>query len=235
MNTLSSSIALRTISSYKHEEKAGGKPESEARQLLRSVLQHVILFPVLKMFLDEFEVTGLENLSGIKGPCVYVANHSSHADTAVILLALPQEYRSRLAIAAAADYFYQNKIIAAIVTLILNTFAFDRQHPLIGFKKAKEVVRHGNSLLIYPEGTRTMPGNSSGFKPGFALLARQLGVPVVPIGLEGSYEMLPKGSGFPKRSSVRVAIGSPIYPQGQSSEELMQATEVRVNVLAHVA
>ena len=201
----------------------------------RWVLQNILLFPVMRFYSKSFTVTGLENLKSLKGPCVYVANHSSHADTGIILLALPEYQRESLSIAAAADYFYKNKWIGAFMTLLLNTFPFDRKQPLLGFRKAKEVLREGSSLLIFPEGTRSTPLSQAHFKPGFALLARQLGVPVVPIGIEGAYEMLPKGNALPKKTDVRISFGEPIYPAGRTSEELADVLEERVRALSRVA
>lgn len=205
------------------------------QKYMRWLLQQVLLFPVLRFYSKSFTICGLKNLESIDGPCVYVANHSSHADTGIILLALPEARRTELSIAAAADYFYRKKWIGAFFTLLLNTFAFDRKQPLMGFRKSREILRKGSSLLIFPEGTRTDPLAHHHFKPGFALLARQLGVPVVPIGIEGGYEMLPKGTSWPRKARVRISFGEPIYPAGQSVEELAQTLEKRVRALAEVA
>lgn len=213
----------------------GSAPTGEVLALIRDLLQKLILFPVLRSFSPEFKILGLEKLERLAGPCVFVANHSSHADTAIILYALPERLRSGLAIAAAADYFYKNSFVAALVTLVLNTFPFVRSNPKQGLKKAREVLCNGNSLLIYPEGTRKQPREHVCFKTGFAALACQLSLPVVPIRIEGSYEMLPKGVWLPRRSSIRISFAEPVYPVGQSRNELAHLVESRVDELLAAA
>jgi len=203
--------------------------------LLRSLLQNVLLFPFLKNHCKSFQVSGLENLEDLQGPCVFVANHSSHADVAIILLALPPRLRARLAIAAAADYFYEKKKLGAVVTLLLNTFPFDRSHPRQGLQQGKQVLQTGQSLLIFPEGTRTKPECKASFKRGFAALACQMKVPIVPIYICGSHEMLPKGSKWPQKAAVHISFGEPVMPEGQSSLEIAHIVETKVEQLAFVA
>lgn len=221
-----------------HSELAD-KPSSFLPSLLnmqlRQCLQNYILFPFLKHYCRDFKVIGLHNLEPLQGPCLFVSNHASHADTAIILCALPPRHKSMLAVAAAADYFYKNKLIAALVTLVLNTFPFERSHPRRGFLRGKQVLQSGQSLLIFPEGTRAKPSDHLSFKRGFAALACNLGLPVVPICIEGSYNMLPKGAKWPRQASVQIIFGQAIYPAGQSSTELAQLAENRVHGLSPAA
>lgn len=202
---------------------------------LRPALQSLVLFPVFKHFSQSIEIEGIENLQSIEGPVVFVANHSSHADTAAILYALPGEHRRRLCIAAAADYFYKSRVVGFIVNLLMNTFPFERNNPRKGLQLAKAVLRNGQSLLIYPEGTRSISGNCITFKRGFACLSCQLGIPVVPIRVEGSREMLPKGTFWPRKARIRVAFAEPIFPKGHKSDELAHLAEESVRLLAHAA
>ena len=68
----------------------------------------------------------------------------------------------------------------------------------------------GYSLLVFPEGTRSTDGRIAPFKPGIGLLARELGLPVVPIYLDGLFRVLPKGQNLPRPGRVRVIIGVPL-------------------------
>lgn len=207
-----------------------------SRLLVRRVLQNCFLFPFLRHYCSEFAVVGLEKLEGLSGPCVFVSNHSSHADVAIILAALPSRHRDKLAIAAAAEYFYTKKTLGAIVTLMLNTFAFEREHPRSGMLKARRVLEGGQSLLIFPQGTRSNPASCVGFKRGFASLACKLGLPIVPICIEGSFEMLPKGSNWPRKTDVKITFGEPIYAkQSESVSQLAHEVEDRVQRLSIVA
>src|SRR5262249_20316944 len=140
--------------------------------------------------------------------------------------------KTKLAIAAAADYFYRNKFVGAFVSAMLNTFPFDRQHPRQGLVYGKEILRSGKSLLIFPEGTRAKPADHLNFKRGFAALACQLGLPVVPIHIDGSYEMMPKGTHFPRRASIHISFGKPLIPSGRNSSELAMLAQSSVENLA---
>lgn len=187
-------------------------------------LQHIFLYPILNFNMSEIQIEGLENLDTLEGPAIFVANHRSHADTAVILYALPNRLKRRLAIAAAQDYFYKNKVLGLCVTAVLNTFAFDRTNARKALIAARQFLKAGNSLLIYPEGGRS----SRSFKRGFAMLAAQEGLPVVPIAISGTHEMLPKGTFFPKRASIRIVFGEPVVPGESSSSELAVKVENKV-------
>lgn len=203
--------------------------------IFRPALQEMFLFPVLRFYASKFRIEGLNKLAGIKGPVVFVANHSSHADTAIILMALPLRLKRNLVVAAAADYFYTNKLVGSVVSLLMNTFAFERKNPRKGMRKAKECLKQGNSLLIYPEGHRATPDEQICFKRGFASLACQFKLPVVPIAIEGSHQMLPKGKNWPQEAAIRISFGEPIYPCGQDSNELAHIAEEKVVALKRAA
>jgi len=79
---------------------------------------------VLNPLMDYYaarRASGREMLENVKGPVILVANHASHLDTPVILSALPRRLRKRTVVAAAADYFYKNRVVAWLVSLIFNT------------------------------------------------------------------------------------------------------------------
>lgn len=153
----------------------------------------------------------MEHLRDLELPVLFVANHSSHVDTISIIRALPARIRTRLAVAAASDYFFRIAIVGRITSLLLNAFAFSREGAV------RESLEHcglladkGWSVLIYPEGTRSPTGELLPFKPGIGLLASGLGVPVVPVAVFGGHEVLPKGRVIPRRAPVRVRFGAPL-------------------------
>jgi hypothetical protein len=86
-----------------------------ARSWLAGVVRENFLRFVLNPTMDYYaarRATGKEKLEGVKGPVILVANHASHMDTPVILSALPRKLRKRTVVAAAADYFYKNRVVA---------------------------------------------------------------------------------------------------------------------------
>ena len=121
-------------------------------------------------------VEGLDVLSRIDGPVIFAANHASHLDTPLILLSLPDEWRRRTAVAAAADYFFDTWWRAVGSAMVFNTFPIDRRGGSMATTPG-EVLADGWSLVIFPEGTRSKDGWVGRFQLGAAYLACQHGVP----------------------------------------------------------
>jgi len=71
------------------------------------------------------------------------------------------------------------------------------------------------SVLIYPEGTRSLTGEMAYFKPGIGLIATEMLAPVIPVKLEGLYDILPKGKLWPRRGKVGVNFGKPLFFKGE--------------------
>jgi 1-acyl-sn-glycerol-3-phosphate acyltransferase len=138
---------------------------------------------------------------------VFVANHSSHADTAAVLAAMPRDVRRGLAPAAAEDYFFRSRVRGGIVRALTGAFPFPR-HGTDGIERAWSLLRSGRSVLLYPEGTRSRDGSIAPFKCGVGILARR-GVTVVPVGIAGTKNVLSKGRRLPSQASVSVAFGHP--------------------------
>ena len=91
----------------------------------------------------------------------------------------------------------------------------------------------GYNLLVFPEGTRSTNGQIAPFKPGIGLLARELGLPVVPIYLDGLFQVLPKGQNLPHPGQVRVIIGAPLrVDPGLGNAEAAAQLEAALRALA---
>jgi 1-acyl-sn-glycerol-3-phosphate acyltransferase len=167
--------------------------------------------------------TGREKLAGLKGPVILVANHASHMDTPVILAALPRKLRKRTAVAAAADYFYRNRLVAAAVSLVFNTVPIERRGGGLknGGGHLDKLLDQGWNLLLYPEGTRTRDGGPGRVRRGAAVLAAAHNLAIVPIRVTGTRDAMPPGRFWPKRRRgkvvstrhpVEVSFGEPIRP-----------------------
>lgn len=203
------------------------------KRKFRLLLQELLLFPFLRLFCKSFELRGLEKLSDLKGPCIIVSNHSSHADTAAILMALPEHIRANLAIAAASDYFFKNKLMANFLTVLLNIFPFDRNSSLKAFRDSARIIKSGASLLIYPQGSRD--DEAVDFRPGFAALACQFKLPVIVVSVAGSEKMLPKGASWPKRADLQISFSSPIDSFELETAQLRLIAQTRLDQLKGVA
>jgi 1-acyl-sn-glycerol-3-phosphate acyltransferase len=157
------------------------------------------------------KVIGTDRLERVEGPVILAANHHSHADTGILLATLPVHIRKRLAIAAGADYFFPNRVAAAASALVIGAIPIERTKlSKLSISNSIGVLESGRSLLIFPEGGRSPDGWSRKHRPGAAFLANQTGAPVVPVYLDGTGTVLPKGKFFPRRAPSAVVFGAPM-------------------------
>ena len=195
----------------------------------REVAQKGALEPLFRSQVRT-RVEGLDVLDRIEGPVVFAANHASHLDTPLILLSLPDEWRRRTAVAAAADYFFDTWWRAVGSSLLFNTFPIDRRGGAMATTPG-EVLDEGWSLVIFPEGTRSKDGWMGRFRMGAAYLAHEHGVPVVPVAHRGTFAAMPRGQGWPSRGrrQLTVRFGEPLRAhEGESVRDF--ATRVRDGV-----
>ncbi|MQA79949.1 MAG: 1-acyl-sn-glycerol-3-phosphate acyltransferase [Streptosporangiales bacterium] len=185
---------------------------SPAGIALRDVVQRVGLGPLLR-FEVEPRVSGLDVLDGLRPPVIFVANHSSHLDTPLVLCTLPNRWRRRTAVAAAADYFFDTWWRATGSAIVFNTFPIERRGGQLATTPGS-VLEEGWNVVVFPEGTRSPDGWGGRFRLGAAYLAVQHNVPVVPIALRGAYAAMPRGRGWPVpgRPPVRVRYGRALVP-----------------------
>ncbi|WP_322983588.1 lysophospholipid acyltransferase family protein [Streptomyces sp. S584] len=204
-------------------------------RILRRTMHRTVLTPYMWVCARP-RVEGRENLESLSGPAVFVANHASHLDTPLILGALPGSIASRLAVGAAADYFFTSAVTGVSTALLFNAFPVQRSGSRRGGRDgAKILLDEGWSVLLFPEGTRSADGTLGAFKTGAARLCLEAGVPAVPVGLCGTYSVIPRGRRIPVQDGtrVRVRFGQPIIPAvGETSHELRDRMRQRVNELA---
>src|SRR3954447_20625910 len=168
--------------------------------------------PVMAWYVRR-RIEGREVFRSARPPVVFVANHSSHMDTPAILRALPRAWRQRTAVAAAADYFYRKRWVAAAVSLLFSTVPISRKGG--GMEKGAadhlhRLIRQRWNLLLYPEGTRSRDGSRGKLHSGAAVLAAAHDVAILPIYVNGTREAMPPGRRWPKRFRAgRTAAGGP--------------------------
>ncbi|MDQ6779508.1 MAG: 1-acyl-sn-glycerol-3-phosphate acyltransferase [Actinomycetota bacterium] len=183
-------------------------------------------------------ITGLEHLERVAGPAIFVANHCSHVDTPVLLLALPAAWRRRTAVAAAADYFYGTRLLAGAVSLAFGTVPIERDGNGAGADAAhiRRLLDDGWNLVVFAEGTRSRDGNVGRMRSGAAVLAAEHGVPIVPVYISGTHDAMPIGRHWmvrPEggrrfaRHTITVSFGAPIDAArlGDCSETMARVRE----------
>ncbi|HWF83725.1 MAG TPA: lysophospholipid acyltransferase family protein [Vicinamibacterales bacterium] len=152
------------------------------------------------------------------GPFLLCSNHSSHLDSAVLMVAAGHSFDS-FRLLAAADYFDPQSTTGRLTRVMLNIIAIDRasEHSVRlrrTVAECRELIRTQQVRLIaFPEGTRSTSGELLPFKRGAAFLALALALPVVPAYIDGARRSLPKGSWIPKPKPIRVQFGRTIRPE----------------------
>ncbi|HXM53876.1 MAG TPA: lysophospholipid acyltransferase family protein [Candidatus Dormibacteraeota bacterium] len=166
-------------------------------------------------------------------PALLVSNHVSHADTPILLAALPDRARERTVVGAAADYWYARPWLGRLVSLWLNTFPFSRTGGAQAVLHSSSVLlRSGWNLLIYPEGSRSPDGRMQPFQPGVGHLANETRSPVVPVHVRGTHRVMPKGRRYFLPAPVDVRFGKPLEPgPGEGSRAFTQRVEEAVREL----
>ncbi len=154
-------------------------------------------------------------------PAIVVSNHCSHLDMGLVKFALGP-YGRKLVALAASDYFFEgNKWWVAYFEQLTNLQPISRKQGFrASLEQAKGVIAAGNVVLLFPEGTRRTDGSIGDFKPLVGRLALETGVDILPLHLDGTFEILPKGAVLPKGRDVTVRIGPPL-----EMKELRRITE----------
>jgi 1-acyl-sn-glycerol-3-phosphate acyltransferase len=170
-------------------------------------------------------VEGLDVLESLRPPVMFVSNHSSHLDTPLILCSLPEPWRDRTAVGAAADYFFDVRWRAASTALVFNTFPIERQGSGRGISTARRLVDEGWNLVVFPEGTRSRDGWVQRFRHGTARLSIEYGLPMVPIAIRGAFGAMPRGRSWPVRGRypVSVRFGPPLRPEPEEDHRVLSA------------
>lgn len=216
MSTTSTLIAVPSLPESEHNsvDADGGALVRIACSLRRR------MWRVVTALSGGVTVTGRWRVSG---GCVVVANHSSHADTAVLLAALPAD--ARPVFAAAADYWFDVPVRRFVATSLAGVLPVSRRGggAYAGLlAAARPALRAGRCVVIYPEGTRSTDGQIGEFHSGAVRLARECGVPLVPVAVTGTADVLPKGGRFNPGSPMEVRIGDPVDADRASAPELRE-------------
>ena len=198
-------------------------------------LAHYLLVCPAVFFLGWPHIEGRENLHGVTGPVLVIANHISHVDVGFVQTVLPARIGNRLATATGGEALeaYRtppparnflarayDRIAWALGVSLLNLFPLPRA---AGFREsfayAGECVDRGYSILIFPEGRHTTDGKINSFRSGIGLLVNNLKIPIVPIRIDGLFELKQAGRKFALPGQVHIKIGHPIYVSSQTDPE----------------
>ena len=204
------------------------------------------ILPLGRLF-ARMQVDGLEHVRHLEGPVVFASNHQSHLDVPVILAALPGHVRARVAPAMLKEFFtphfhpeghtwrqrFTSSLNYYLACFFFNGFPIPQReagtrHTL---RYMGDLLNGGWSILIFPEGVRAETGALKPFRGGVGMIASRLGVPVVPVRLDGVDRLLRPEWKMVRPGRVRVAFGAPLHLHGDDYAALALQVEDQVRSL----
>lgn len=205
---------------------------------LRTALLAVVVLPLTRIMAWP-TIRGKQRLAGVCGPVVFVCNHISLVDHAFVLLALPGALRRTLAIAMDAETLHKwrhpptgtpffvrlcGSFQYFLAIAVFNGFYLPQKSGFRrSFASAGELMDRGFSILIFPEGQRTKHGQLHPFLAGTGLLISQLSAPVVPMRIDGLWELRQARKRFARPGRVALTIGEPLRYSAAAEPERIAA------------
>jgi long-chain acyl-CoA synthetase len=222
-------------------------PQNWLVTAFRIFVYYLLVWPATYLLASP-RIRGGKNLKGFRGPALVVSNHVTYVDIGWILAGLPARFRHRLATAMRAERIEtmlkppkQMNLLERIserwsyflVFALFNVFPLPKES---GFRQsfsfAGDLADRGWNILIFPEGITTPNGELQPFRSGIGLLAKQLNLPVIPIRLDGLYDMKEANRILHRPGRVRVSIGEPVhFPSNWETSQITRDLEERVRGL----
>lgn len=171
-----------------------------------------------RVFLLPISVTGRENIDKDTS-YVFVANHQGSFDIFLIYGFLHRNFKWMM------KQSLRNVPMVGKASEAAGFIFVDKSSPrkiVETIKKAEKVLQGGTSMVVFPEGARTYTGRMRDFKKGAFLMADQLQLPVVPLTIDGAFEVMPRTSHLLSWHPMKLTIHPPVYPTGKKGEENLQ-------------
>jgi 1-acyl-sn-glycerol-3-phosphate acyltransferase len=165
-----------------------------------------LMLNLVRLFLgDGLHVEGLENVP--RGGCIVAGNHLATCDPPLIGALIRRHDVHYMAKAEAFDRVATGWLIAGYNAFPVQRHTADR----LAIRRSLAVLAQGRVLIMMPEGTRSPDATLQRAEPGVGLIARRSGAPVVPVGVWGSENAMPKGVVIPRHAEVHVRYGAPVH------------------------
>jgi long-chain acyl-CoA synthetase len=201
--------AILSETSLSRDTEAQPKFTGPGLTLIKFLCLKFLYYLVFRVFL-RLESRGVERLPH-EGAFLLCPNHLSYLDSFIVLSILPYHIFRRMFFVGASEYFtaWPMKILGRLANIIP---VDPDTHLLRAMKVGAIGLRQGRILCIFPEGARSFDGELKDFKKGAAILACEVGVPMVPVAIQGTYEVWARDSLRIRPHKVRVGFGSPLTP-----------------------
>ena len=162
---------------------------------------------------------------------ILIANHNSHMDTMAIMSAIPARYIHRVHPIAAEDFFGGSKWNRFLMRYLVNATLIPRKRPdsdkdINPVDVMSRLLKKGRSIILYPEGSRGIPGIISDFKKGLGYLIQENpDVDVVPVFLDGIHKTLPKGKNLILPYNCNIIFGETIKYTSMDIDHIIKKSE----------
>jgi long-chain acyl-CoA synthetase len=241
-------LAQGTSSAIQHVYPAW--PQHWLTTTVRLAIYYSLVWPATYL-LAAPRIRGRENLQGLYGPVLLISNHVTYLDIAWILPALPPRFRHRLATAMGGERLarmrrpshslslfqrFLERLRYFLALSLFNVFPLPQESGFLqSFTFAGDLADRRWNVLVFPEGKTTEDGDMLPFRSGIGLLAKQLNLSVVPIYVQGLFDLRLHGRIFTRPGHVQVTIGAPVrFASNQDANEVARELQRRVCELQSV-
>ena len=203
--------------------------ENENLKLPTASFTHTLYEGMFKMFFKTYNrmtIKGVENIPA-NGPFILAPNHQSYLDAPIAMAGVPKNQINDIYFYATEEHV-QGKFLRFMANRH-NIILMENRNLKNSILKLSKVLRQGKSIMIFPEGTRTFSGEMGDFKKTFAILAKELNVPIVPVRITGAYRMLKRGTRFIQPCHIQVEYLPEVRPnETLTYDEIAQIVKSRI-------
>lgn len=203
--------------------------ENENLKLPTASFTHTLYEGMFKMFFKTYNrmtIKGVENIP-TNGPFILAPNHQSYLDAPIAMAGVPKNQINDIYFYATEEHV-QGKFLRFMANRH-NIILMENRNLKNSILKLSKVLRQGKSIMIFPEGTRTFSGEMGDFKKTFAILAKELNVPIVPVRITGAYRMLKRGTRFIQPCHIQVEYLPEVRPnETLTYDEIAQIVKSRI-------
>ena len=205
----------------------GGRLDS--LQLPTASFTHTLYEGMFKTFFKTYNrmtIKGVENIPA-NGPFILAPNHQSYLDAPIAMAGVPKNQINDIYFYATEEHV-QGKFLRFMANRH-NIILMENRNLKNSILKLSKVLRQGKSIMIFPEGTRTFSGEMGDFKKTFAILAKELNVPIIPVRITGAYRMLKRGTRFIQPCHIQVEYLPEVRPnETLTYDEIAQIVKSRI-------